>query len=228
MSDDELVGVNAREKRMANGSRADERNDSRSTEMTSLSENTTARPRSRRVHRFSQPEDLQQSSPATSSIRTPPLSPSCPPIPPRSPLRPSLATAQPPSLPASPHLPDISFELMPLLHSRSLGSLSGLLDQPFSVSRRPSSPDKPLPLTPQPSNSMSLSSVDPEEEDDDETLIPSMSSTSTRTSMTAVLTKREHALQELLTSERSYASDLALIRDIHIPLALGASILTRA
>jgi len=35
------------------------------------------------------------------------------------------------------------------------------------------------------------------------------------------LTKREHALHELLSSERAYASDLALIRDIHIPAALG-------
>ncbi|KAH7883349.1 hypothetical protein F5I97DRAFT_1939148 [Phlebopus sp. FC_14] len=35
------------------------------------------------------------------------------------------------------------------------------------------------------------------------------------------MTKRMHALLELLTSECAYASDLALIRDIHIPLALG-------
>ncbi len=35
------------------------------------------------------------------------------------------------------------------------------------------------------------------------------------------LTKRQHALHELLSSERAYASDLALMRDIHIPLALG-------
>lgn len=34
--------------------------------------------------------------------------------------------------------------------------------------------------------------------------------------------KRNRALIELLSSERTYASDLALIRDIHIPLALGA------
>ncbi|KZV88381.1 hypothetical protein EXIGLDRAFT_722762 [Exidia glandulosa HHB12029] len=33
--------------------------------------------------------------------------------------------------------------------------------------------------------------------------------------------KREHALLELLNTERSYASDLAIIRDVHIPLALG-------
>ncbi|KZP18369.1 hypothetical protein FIBSPDRAFT_863852 [Athelia psychrophila] len=33
--------------------------------------------------------------------------------------------------------------------------------------------------------------------------------------------KRAHALVELLSSERAYASDLVLIRQIHIPLALG-------
>ncbi|KAH0828963.1 hypothetical protein J3R83DRAFT_2392 [Lanmaoa asiatica] len=36
-----------------------------------------------------------------------------------------------------------------------------------------------------------------------------------------VMTKRVHALRELLSSERAYTSDLALIRDIHMPLALG-------
>lgn len=35
------------------------------------------------------------------------------------------------------------------------------------------------------------------------------------------VSKRTHALLELLNSERAYASDLALIRDVHIPLALG-------
>jgi len=35
------------------------------------------------------------------------------------------------------------------------------------------------------------------------------------------MSKRKHALLELLSSERAYASDLALIRDMHIPLALG-------
>jgi dynamin-binding protein len=37
------------------------------------------------------------------------------------------------------------------------------------------------------------------------------------------ISKRTHALLELLSSERAYASDLALTRDIHIPLALGQS-----
>lgn len=40
-----------------------------------------------------------------------------------------------------------------------------------------------------------------------------------------VKSKRTHAFLALLSSERSYASDLALIRDIHIPLALGMQFL---
>ncbi|KAI0819201.1 hypothetical protein BC628DRAFT_1333538 [Trametes gibbosa] len=106
---------------------------------------------------------------------------------------------------------------MLLLPSRSMGSLSDLLDKPSSaMTRRPHSPDKPLPLTPQPSISGPLS-FDPEE-DDEETLVPSASA---RSSLTVVTSKRTHALLELLSSERAYASDLALIRDMHIPLALG-------
>ena len=42
-------------------------------------------------------------------------------------------------------------------------------------------------------------------------------------SQPTAMTKRQYALHELLSSERAYASDLALIRDIHIPLALGES-----
>ncbi|KAL1740451.1 hypothetical protein HDZ31DRAFT_85422 [Schizophyllum fasciatum] len=37
-------------------------------------------------------------------------------------------------------------------------------------------------------------------------------------------TKRAHALAELLTSERAYASDLALINQIYVPLARGESL----
>ncbi|KAJ7033394.1 hypothetical protein C8F04DRAFT_1396029 [Mycena alexandri] len=36
-----------------------------------------------------------------------------------------------------------------------------------------------------------------------------------------VLSKRQHALHELLSSERAYASDLALMLEVHIPLAQG-------
>ena len=41
------------------------------------------------------------------------------------------------------------------------------------------------------------------------------------------MSKRTHALLELLSSERAYASDLTFIRDIHIPLALGGQPLHR-
>ncbi|KAF7968579.1 hypothetical protein HWV62_30067 [Athelia sp. TMB] len=37
------------------------------------------------------------------------------------------------------------------------------------------------------------------------------------------MTKRTHALIELLSSERAYVSDLSLIQQIHIPLALGVA-----
>ncbi|KAF9507775.1 hypothetical protein BS47DRAFT_1488683 [Hydnum rufescens UP504] len=39
----------------------------------------------------------------------------------------------------------------------------------------------------------------------------------------APMAKRKHALLELLSSERVYANDLALMRHIHIPMALGHS-----
>lgn len=37
----------------------------------------------------------------------------------------------------------------------------------------------------------------------------------------AAMTKRQHALLELLSSERAYAADLALIRGVHMRLAEG-------
>jgi hypothetical protein len=48
-----------------------------------------------------------------------------------------------------------------------------------------------------------------------------LSSKAPSVSQQPLMTKRQHALHELLSSERAYASDLALMRDIHIPLALG-------
>ncbi|KAG8737819.1 hypothetical protein FRC12_017013 [Ceratobasidium sp. 428] len=55
-------------------------------------------------------------------------------------------------------------------------------------------------------------------------LPPSISGASTPASSSAPpkTAKRTHALLELLSSERAYASDLALIRDIYLPLARGA------
>ncbi|KAJ7270166.1 hypothetical protein B0H12DRAFT_1320345 [Mycena haematopus] len=37
----------------------------------------------------------------------------------------------------------------------------------------------------------------------------------------SVLSKRQHALHELMSSERAYASDLTLILEVHVPLAQG-------
>ncbi|KAF8058701.1 hypothetical protein FPV67DRAFT_514580 [Lyophyllum atratum] len=50
------------------------------------------------------------------------------------------------------------------------------------------------------------------------------SSSSSSLAQQTPLTKRQHALHELLSSERAYASDLALIREVHIPLALGQQV----
>ncbi|CDO76744.1 hypothetical protein BN946_scf184813.g14 [Trametes cinnabarina] len=207
--------------------------------MSSLSENTTrtrnetesvaaSEPRSRRVDVGDSelPEDVRLStfSVASSSASTsssPPSTTAVPPaIPPRSPLRP---TAKPHSRPSISSLTAATLTEEPegnemsLSHSRSLGSFFDHMPASATSSTRPITPDKPLPLTPQPSEPMPLSALDPGE-DDEGTLVPSASA---RSSLTAVTSKRTHALLELLSSERAYASDLALIRDIHVPLALG-------
>ncbi|KAI9059915.1 hypothetical protein FKP32DRAFT_1595934 [Trametes sanguinea] len=207
--------------------------------MSSLSENTTrterpaaSEPRSRRVDiaDSESPEDVRLStfSTASSSSSYSAFTPSSPPsttaappaIPPRSPLRP---TAKPTSRPSISSLTTTTLteepepDEMSLSHSRSLGSFFDHVPASATSSKRPVTPDKPLPLTPQPSEPMPLSALDPGD-DDEGTLVPSASA---RSSLTAVTSKRTHALLELLSSERAYASDLALIRDIHIPLALG-------
>ncbi|KIY72201.1 hypothetical protein CYLTODRAFT_440784 [Cylindrobasidium torrendii FP15055 ss-10] len=41
---------------------------------------------------------------------------------------------------------------------------------------------------------------------------------------TGPASKRDHAMNELLSSEKSYAADLAIVRQVHIPLALGQPI----
>ena len=88
-----------------------------------------------------------------------------------------------------------------------------------SISRRAATPepDKPLPLTPQLSIQASLSSADAEDEDD----VTLLATESLRPCSDPVMTKRQHALSELVDSERAYANDLALIRNVHLPLAQG-------
>lgn len=85
------------------------------------------------------------------------------------------------------------------------------------------------PLRPRPSLSASLT-VDNDEDTQQMTLaslidkekpLPEPEQEQNKEDTTPPLTKRQHALHELLSSERAYASDLALIREVHIPLALG-------
>ncbi|KAF9262682.1 hypothetical protein L218DRAFT_1077882 [Marasmius fiardii PR-910] len=59
----------------------------------------------------------------------------------------------------------------------------------------------------------------------DEEVASSSSSFAGQSGQTTTLSKRQHALHELLASERAYASDLALVREVYIPLALGQPVL---
>ncbi|CCM01015.1 uncharacterized protein FIBRA_03063 [Fibroporia radiculosa] len=216
------------------------------TEMTSSGQESPfenvsfSEPHSCRVDLASPPSSSRLSTSTTetsesASWSTPPSSPnpSSPPRPPRSPLRPTVpaparrASASLLKLEKSDLTP--TAETMPLSHSRSFGSFSGLLNpQPPSIksgrSGRPQTPDKPLPITPDPSTAPSGSDDDRDQEESasqSASVTTSVSEPSSLLQQPSVVSKRTHALQELLSTERTYASDLALIRDIHIPLALG-------
>ncbi|KDQ56301.1 hypothetical protein JAAARDRAFT_194957 [Jaapia argillacea MUCL 33604] len=150
------------------------------------------------------------------------ISSSPPTIPPRSPLRPA-----PRPRAASVNPPPIQHQ-MPLLHAKSFGTLSGLLG---SITQQAQSPQiqthlvdvlKPLPLPPDPvpDSPLPLSPVDNDSTESTESLLQTAAPIVTPAG-SGTTSKRTHALLELLSSERAYASDLALIRDVHIPLALG-------
>ncbi|KAG6849358.1 hypothetical protein H0H93_009141 [Arthromyces matolae] len=106
-----------------------------------------------------------------------------------------------------------------------IGDFASIVEEPlplplaFQMHRRESYPviddvdSKALPLPP-PQSPISI-------EDETEN---SSSSSSSMSPQQAPMTKRQHALHELLSSERAYASDLALIREVHIPLALGQQV----
>jgi hypothetical protein len=166
------------------------------------------------------------------------LSSKSPPLPPRSPLRPrpparSLAVPK-----------DARIQVMPTpilrMSSSTSFSFDTLVDSlpttniiidgafinekpkapPFLSMPRTPSPDKPLPITP-------LSTSTPTSTDENIFDSPSTrdspppSATLPPKVPTNGVTKRTHALLELIESERVYASDLALIRDVHLPVALG-------
>lgn len=166
-------------------------------------------------------------------LETPSKSP--PPLPPRSPLRPP---------PRSPTSTKVDLMPSPMLRMGSSSSFSInslvdpfptadlLIDAPFlndkpkvpplfPVPRTPS-PDKPLPITPSTSTSSPTSTEDHSHDSASNPMdSPPPSATLPPKLLSSGLTKRTHALLELIESERTYASDLALIRDIHLPVALG-------
>ncbi|KAJ3474559.1 hypothetical protein NLI96_g12392 [Meripilus lineatus] len=110
----------------------------------------------------------------------------------------------------------------PLTSPRSFTSFSGLSESPTRPrSKRAKTPDKPLPPPPPsprpPPSPVSLHQID-------EVRPQPRTRASTLLDPPPVISKRTHACMELLGSERAYASDLALIRDIHQPLALGQTL----
>ena len=176
-------------------------------------------------------------SPSRIATREPLETPSkSPPLPPRSPLRPPPRSLTSPTVHPMPP---------PMLRmgSSSAFSINTLVDSfpaeividghflsekpkvpPLLAVPRTPSPDKPLPITPS-STSSSPTLTDGHSPDSDSPRDPIDSPPPSATSQPKVLssgrTKRTHALLELIESERAYASDLALIRDIHLPVALG-------
>jgi hypothetical protein len=108
---------------------------------------------------------------------------------------------------------------MQIVHSQSLPLLA--TGKTITVHASDNVDEKPLRKSLPESPIMApLSPVDTT--DDGESSSGSSSSLNNNTASTSpAMSKRTHALLELLSSERAFASDLALIRDIHIPLALG-------
>jgi hypothetical protein len=110
--------------------------------------------------------------------------------------------------------------MMQIVHSQSLpllatGKTITVHSNDINVdekSSRKSLPESPI-MVP-------LSPVDTTDDGDSSTG-SSSSSNNNPASSQPTMSKRNHALLELLSSERAYASDLAFIRDVHIPLALG-------
>jgi hypothetical protein len=105
----------------------------------------------------------------------------------------------------------------PVRHPTGFHTLDGLLDTIVNLTVDDSLKAKPFES---PCRSVSPLSISHTEADEERSSSSSSLSQSPQAQQQA-MTKRHHALQELLSSERAYASDLALICDVHIPLALG-------
>ncbi|KAI0253767.1 hypothetical protein BJV78DRAFT_167551 [Lactifluus subvellereus] len=198
-------------------------------------ESPSVEPRSSLVGVGNPPSISPFPRPLNSSIKSPPL-------PVRSPLRPparSLLASRsrearffdmPPPILRMSSSSSFSFDtLVDTLSTTNIVIDGGFLNQkpkvpPFLAMPRTPSPDKPLPITP-PTAASSPTSSDNSSPDSasvrDPIDSPPPSATLPPKILSTGLTKRTHALLELIESERAYASDLALIRDVHFPVALG-------
>ena len=147
-----------------------------------------------------------------------PRCPQPPSIPPRNPLRLRPASVDDNYKPQ----PIISSLRMRIVHSQSLPfldtakAITAQANETLNVdekSLQKSLSESPM-ITP-------LSPVDTIDDADSSTGSSSSLNNNAVSPPPPATSKRNHALLELLSSERAYASDLALIRDIHIPVALG-------
>ena len=139
-----------------------------------------------------------------------------PPLPARSPLRPRpRAIVSSSQVLADARNLVAQVDDMPL--SPSYASLSGLLES-MDLNEGPLSSEGG-PILP---GSLDLpSDISPLDDEEASSSVSEASSSVSPAPTPPTMSKRTHALLELLSSERAYASDLALIRDIHIPCALG-------
>jgi len=151
------------------------------------------------------PNYLRSTSAYRLSLSGPSTSKPSPPLPPRSPLRP-----RPRAIVSSTQVLEDARNLAAQMDDMpSYESLAGLLES-MDLNEDPQYPEGQHVFTNRPDSSV-ISPLDDE--------VTSLSTSMTPTPPT--MSKRTHALLELLSSERAYASDLALIRDVHIPCALG-------
>ena len=147
-----------------------------------------------------------------------PRSPQPPSIPPRNPLRQKASSVRNDdndcSLP-----PATSPVRMQIVHTQSLPLLDSVKTIAVHSNETINVDEKQLGKSL--SESPIMVPLSPVDIDDGDSSTGSSSILNNPMSPPPTVSKRNHALLELLSSERAYASDLALIRDIHIPLALG-------
>ena len=168
------------------------------------------------------PDPLLPSSQGTITEPLPatrlPHSPRPPSVPPRNPLRLSVTSVRNEDSDC-PTSPTISSLRMRIVHTQSLPLLATVKTITVNTNETINVDGKPLEKSlPESPIMVPLSPVDI---DDGDSSTGSSSILNNAVPSPPSMSKRNHALLELLSSERAYASDLALIRDIHIPLALG-------